>query len=322
MSLFGEARTERNSAQDGTGRRFWKVIGKLIQTTEMYSQFRNYVTLTKPKIILLLLITALGGMFLASNGVPEWTLILVVLGGGALGSGGANALNHYMDRDIDEKMARTRKRPVARGAIRPLNALVFGVALNICAFAILYTYANLLSALLTLGATLFYVFIYTMLLKRSTPQNIVIGGAAGAIPPMVGWAAVTGSLGLPAIYLFAVIFLWTPPHFWALALMLKDDYASASVPMLPVVAGVEKTKRHIFCYTLIVVASTVMFFTTGALSAVYLALAVALGAGFIYYAWQLWKGPGIEKAKPMYLYSLAYLALFFFVIMIDSLLPI
>lgn len=288
--------------------------------TEMYSHFRNYVTLTKPKIILLLLITALGGMFLASNGVPEWTLVLVVLGGGALGSGGANALNHYMDRDIDELMVRTRKRPVPRGAIRPLHALVFGVALNVFAFALLYTYANLLSAVLTLGATVFYVFIYTGLLKRTTPQNIVIGGAAGSIPPLVGWAAVTGGLALPAFYLFAVIFLWTPPHFWALALMLRDDYARAGVPMLPVVSGVDKTKRHIFIYTLIVVASTVLFFTTGALSAVYLALAVVLGAGFVYYAWQLLNGPGIENAKAMYLYSLAYLALLYLVIMFDSVL--
>ena len=297
-----------------------RVSVDLAQMTEFYNHCRNYVALTKPKILLLLLLTALGGMFLASNGAPEWTLVLVVLGGGALGSGGANALNHYMDRDIDERMVRTRKRPVPRGAIRPLHALVFGVALNVCAFALLYTYANLLSALLTLGATLFYVLVYTGLLKRTTPQNIVIGGAAGSIPPLVGWAAVTGTLALPAFYLFAVIFLWTPPHFWALALMLRDDYARAGVPMLPVVSGVAKTKRHIFIYTLIVVASTVLFFTTGALSAVYLALAVALGAGFIYYAWQLLNGPGIEKAKAMYLYSLAYLALFYLVIMFDSVL--
>ncbi len=297
-----------------------RVSVDLAQMTEFYNHFQNYVALTKPKILLLLLITALGGMFLASNGAPEWTLVLVVLAGGALGSGGANALNHYMDRDIDEQMVRTRKRPVPRGAIRPLHALVFGVALNVCAFALLYTYANLLSASLTLGATLFYVVVYTGLLKRTTPQNIVIGGAAGSIPPLVGWAAVTGGLALPAFYLFAVIFLWTPPHFWALALMLKDDYARAGVPMLPVVSGVDKTKKHIFIYTLIVVASTVLFFTTGALSAVYLALAVALGAGFIYFAWQLLNGPGIEKAKAMYLYSLAYLGLFYLVIMFDSIL--
>lgn len=293
----------------------------VVQTTELYGQIRNYVALTKPRIISLLLVTALGGMFLASKGVPHWSLVLVVLAGGALGSGGANALNQYLDRDIDERMLRTRKRPLARGAIRPINVLVFGVALNLCAFLLLYTYANLLSAVLTLGATLFYVFIYTVLLKRSTPQNIVIGGAAGSIPPLVGWAAVTGNIGLPAIFLFAVIFFWTPPHFWALALLLKDDYARAGVPMLPVVSGVDKTKKQIFSYTLFVVALTVVFFATGALSVAYLGLAAALGAGFVYYAWQLWKGPGIEKAKPMYLYSLAYLALFFLVIMFDSVLP-
>ncbi len=294
----------------------------MAQTIYLYSRFRNYVALTKPRIISLLLITALGGMFLATKGVPHWSLILVVLGGGALASGGANALNHYMDRDIDGQMIRTRKRPVARGAIKPLNALVFGVALNIAAFVLLFTYANLLSALLTLGATLFYVFIYTGLLKRSTTQNIVIGGAAGAIPPLVGWAAVTGDLGLPAFFLFAIIFLWTPPHFWALALLLKDDYARAGIPMLPVVAGVDKTKKQIYLYTLLVVALAIMIFATGELSAIYLGFAIALGAGFIYYAWQLWRQPGIDKAKPMYLYSLAYLALLFLAIMFDSVLPV
>ena len=294
----------------------------MAQTTEFYSQIRNYVALTKPRIISLLLVTALGGMFLASNGVPHWILIVVVLSGGALGSGGANALNHYMDRDIDEQMARTRNRPIARGAIKPHNALLFGVALNIAAFVLLFTFANLLSALLTLGATIFYVFIYTGLLKRATPQNIVIGGAAGAIPPMVGWAAVTGDLGLPAFFLFALIFFWTPPHFWALALLLKDDYASAGVPMLPVVAGVDKTKKQIFLYTLLVAALAIAFFATGELSVVYLIAAVMLGAGFIYCAWQLWNQPDIVKAKPMYLYSLAYLALLFLAIMVDSLLPL
>lgn len=293
----------------------------MVQTTDMYSQFRNYVALTKPRIISLLLITALGGMFLAAKGVPHWTLILVVLGGGALASGGANALNHYMDRDIDEQMARTRKRPVARGAVKPQNALIFGVALNVGAFALLFTFANLLSALLTLCATLFYIIIYTGLLKRSTPQNIVIGGAAGSIPPLVGWAAVTGNLDLPAFFLFAVIFFWTPPHFWALALMLKDDYARAGIPMLPVVAGVDKTKKQIFLYTLLVAALAIAFFATGQLSVVYLVAAAILGAGFIYYAWQLWRQPAIVKAKPMYLYSLAYLALLFLAVMVDSLLP-
>ena len=261
-------------------------------------------------------------MFLASNGVPHWILIVVVLSGGVLGSGGANALNHFMDRDIDEQMARTRNRPIARGAIKPQNALFFGVALNIAAFVLLFTFANLLSALLTLGATIFYIFVYTGLLKRATPQNIVIGGAAGSIPPMVGWAAVTGDLGLPAFFLFALIFFWTPPHFWALALLLKDDYASAGVPMLPVVAGVDKTKKQIFLYTLLVAALAIAFFASGELSVVYLIAAGMLGAGFIYCAWQLWNQPDIVKAKPMYLYSLAYLALLFLAIMVDSLLPL
>ena len=246
-------------AQRGLAAGIGEIDGLVARFTVYYSQFRNYVALTKPRIISLLLITALGGMFLAAKGVPHWTLILVVLGGGALASGGANALNHYMDRDIDEQMVRTRKRPLARGAVKPRNALIFGVALNLGAFALLFTYANLLSALLTLCATLFYIIIYTGLLKRSTPQNIVIGGAAGSIPPLVGWAAVTGNLGLPAFFLFAVIFFWTPPHFWALALLLKDDYARAGIPMLPVVAGVDKTKKQIFLYTLLVVALAIAF---------------------------------------------------------------
>ncbi len=298
-----------------------EIDGLVVRLPVYYSQFRNYVALTKPRIISLLLITALGGMFLAAKGVPDWTLILIVLGGGALASGGANALNHFMDRDIDEQMVRTSKRPLARGAIKPLNAMMFGIALNIVAFILLLTYANLLSALLTLGATLFYVFIYTGLLKRTTPQNIVIGGAAGAIPPLVGWAAVTESLALPAFYLFSVIFLWTPPHFWALALMLREDYAKVEIPMLPVVAGIDKTKKQILFYTLLVVAATILFFTTGALSAVYLSIAVVLGVGFIYFAWRLLREPGIEGAKPMYLYSLAYLGLLFLVIILDSVLP-
>lgn len=294
----------------------------MAQATGLRAHLRDYVALTKPKIVVLLLITALGGMFLASEGVPQFTLVLVVLGSGALAAGGANALNHFMDRDIDELMLRTQKRPVVRGAVSPQNALLFGVALNVVSFALLYTFANLLSAVLTLCATLFYIFVYTWLLKRSTPQNIVIGGAAGSIPPMVGWAAVTGNVGLPALYLFALIFFWTPPHFWALALLIKDDYARAGVPMLPVVKGVDKTKRDVLLYAILVAALAMLFFTTGVLSFVYLAAAAVLGAGFIFYAWQLWKGPGIEKAKPMYLYSLAYLALLFLVIMVDSVLPL
>ena len=230
------------------------MIGSAAASRSAQSTARAYIALTKPRIISLLILTALGGLFLASEGPPDALLTLVVLGGGALAAGGANALNHYLDRDIDGLMKRTASRPVVSGAVPPINAMWFGIALNVVAFVILGAFANPLSAVLTLSATLFYVFVYTKGLKRSTPQNIVIGGAAGAIPPMVGWAAVTGGVALPAVYMFAIIFFWTPPHFWALCLMIKDDYAEAGVPMLPVVAGVEETKLWILLYAVILVA--------------------------------------------------------------------
>ena len=282
------------------------------------SVLRAYVALTKPRIISLLVFTALGGMFLASRGVPDPLLTIIVLSGGALAAGGANALNHYLDRDIDRLMRRTATRPVVSGDIPPMNAMWFGIALNVVAFAILAWLVNPLSAVLTLSATLFYVFVYTMALKRSTPQNIVIGGAAGAIPPMVGWVAVTGSLDLPALYMFAIVFFWTPPHFWALSLLIKDDYSEAGVPMLPVVAGVSETKRSILLYTILLTALTAMFFTTRAVGWVYFVGALALGAGFIYSAYRLMRRPEIEGAKSTYLYSLAYLALLFTLMMVDS----
>ena len=282
------------------------------------SILRAYVTLTKPRIISLLVLTALGGLFLASEGMPDPLLTIVVLSGGALAAGGANALNHYLDRDIDRLMRRTATRPVASGSIPPMHAMWFGITLNVFAFVILGWLVNPLSAILTLSATLFYVFIYTMTLKRSTPQNIVIGGAAGAIPPMVGWVAVTGSLDLPALYMFAIVFFWTPPHFWALALLIKDDYSEAGVPMLPVVAGISETKRSILLYTVLLTALTAMFFTTRAVGWVYFVGALALGTGFVYSAYRLMRRPGIEGAKSTYLYSLAYLALLFMLMMIDS----
>ena len=215
------------------------------RATAARSVLRDYLSLCKPRIVLLLVFTALCGMFLAAGGPPDLTAALVVAGGGALASGGANALNHFLDRDIDARMRRTRNRPVPALRVQPRGALLFGIATNAIAFVLFATLVNPLSAALTLCATLFYVFVYTMGLKRSTPQNIVIGGAAGALPPVIGWTAVTGSLGLPAAYMFAIIFFWTPPHFWALALLLKDDYARAGVPMLPVVMGVAETKRNI-----------------------------------------------------------------------------
>lgn len=294
------------------------MIGSAAVSRSAQSTARAYIALTKPRIISLLILTALGGLFLASEGPPDALLTLVVLGGGALAAGGANALNHYLDRDIDGLMKRTASRPVVSGTVPPLNAMWFGIALNAVAFVLLAALANPLSAVLTLSATLFYVFVYTKGLKRSTPQNIVIGGAAGAIPPMVGWAAVTGGLALPAVYMFAIIFFWTPPHFWALCLMIKDDYAEAGVPMLPVVAGVEETKLWILLYTVILVALTALFALTGAVGTVYLASALALSLAFVWFAWRLTRKPGIEGAKAAYLYSLAYLALLFAAIMVDS----
>ncbi len=290
----------------------------IAQVATSQTLIRDYIALTKPRIVVMLLMTALGGMFLAAKGTPQASVMLTVLLAGALASGGANALNQWLDRDIDGDMFRTRQRPMVVGRIPPNHAVVFGIGLNIVAFVLLAALVNPLSAVLTVGATLFYIFVYTKGLKRTSAQNIVIGGAAGAIPPVVGWVAVTGSVGLPAIYLFAIIFFWTPPHFWALALLLKDDYARAKVPMLPVVAGVRETKKSILLYTVLMLALTMMFFTTGAVGLVYVSASTVLGVVFIYYAWRLWRRPNIEGAKPLYLYSLLYLALLFLAIVIDS----
>ena len=280
----------------------------------------SYIALTKPKIIVLLLITALGGLFLASDGFPDPVIATAVLVGGSLAAGGANSLNHFWDRDIDAKMKRTTNRPVASGVVAPANALVFGAILNLMAFGLLYYYANLLSALLTLSATLFYLFVYTMILKRTTPQNIVIGGAAGSIPPVVGWAAVTGNILDPApLFLFLIVFFWTPPHFWALSLILKDDYANAGVPMLPVVSGVPATKTQIFIYTWILLAllvATVYFVEE--LGIIFGISAIVLSAGFIGATWLLKRRDSIELAMPIYLYSMAYLALLFMVMVVES----
>ena len=278
----------------------------------------DYLTLTKPPIIMLLLITAAGGMFLAAEGIPSLQTLALVGAGGALGAGGANALNHFLDQDIDALMSRTVRRPVASNRISPMSALAFGIALNAGAFFVLAYWVNLLAASLTLSATLFYVLVYTGWLKRNTPQNIVIGGAAGAIPPMVGWAAVTGGLDLPALYLFSIVFFWTPPHFWALALLIQKDYQKAGVPMLPVVVGEERTAQNIFMYSLALVALTLLFSATDAVGLVYLAAAAALGAVFIIFAWNLKREHTVRKARHLYLFSLLYLALLFAVMLADS----
>ncbi|HEX9267946.1 MAG TPA: heme o synthase [Candidatus Limnocylindria bacterium] len=282
---------------------------------------RDLISLTKPAIMSLLLLTALGGMFLAQRGVPSFGLLAATLIGGAAASGGAASLNHYFDRDIDERMRRTRKRPLPAHRISTGVAIWWGIALNVVAFTVLAVFTNLLAAALALGGTVFYILVYTIWLKRSTAQNIVIGGAAGAIPPLVGWAAITGSLDLAAWLLFAIIFFWTPAHFWALALLIRDDYERAGVPMLPVVRGDEATAWNILAYAASLLPLTLLLFIIGGLGYLYLAAAIILGALFIGYAFRLLRGGAIRRramARAVYLYSLLYLALLFVAIMVDS----
>ena len=278
----------------------------------------DYLTLTKPPIISLLLVTAVGGMFLAAQGVPSLTTLLLVCAGGALGAGGANAINHFLDQDIDALMSRTSQRPVPGNRISPPRALAFGIGLNVAAFLVLATNVNVWAAVLTLAATLFYVFIYTGWLKRTTPQNIVIGGAAGSIPPVVGWVAVTGGFELPALYLFAIIFFWTPPHFWALSLLIQKDYERAGIPMLPVVAGKERTIQNIAGYSVVLVALSLLFGFTNAVGFVYVGVAAGLGIFLLFLAWQLHRDQTSRRARHLYLYSLLYLALLFVGMMADS----
>lgn len=282
-------------------------------------KFRGYVSLTKPRIMVLLLVTAMTGLFLGEQGVPSFTLVIAVLIGGAFASGGASSINHYLDRDIDSKMNRTKNRPIPSKRTSPVEALLFGVVLNALGFLVLIYWGNLLSAILAMTGTLFYVFVYTMLLKRNTPQNIVLGGAAGAIPPLVGYAAATGTVSISGIYLFLIIFFWTPPHFWSLALMIKDDYERAGIPMLPVVKGVAHTKRSIFAYTVFLIGLTLGFAWMEGMGWIYFISSLGLGSVFVYYAWVLLRR-GTERAtKRMYLYSLAYLFLLFGAVMLDAL---
>ncbi|MBI2166130.1 MAG: protoheme IX farnesyltransferase [Chloroflexi bacterium] len=286
-----------------------------------FAKVSDYVTLTKPRIVLLLLVTALAAMFLAAQSVPPLSLMILVLGAGALAAGGANALNHYLDRDIDQQMHRTRHRPVPSKRIGPHSALIFGILLNLLALLIFSLWVNPLSGVIAVGATLFYVLVYTVWLKRSTPQNIVIGGAAGAVPPLVGWAAVTGGVSLPALYLFAIIFFWTPPHFWALALLLRDDYARAGVPMLPVVTSPEETSRQIFLYTLLLTAVTILFHLTGRTGWIYLTSALLLGALFLALAGYLLRSNSARGARAVFYYSMVYLSAIFAALVVDTLVP-
>src|SRR2546421_2121626 len=277
----------------------------------------DYVSLAKPRIIPLLLITALGGMMMAQRGWPSTGLVLLTLLGGALAAAGAGAINCWIDRDLDREMLRTRRRPLPDGGIARSHALLFGIVLGLAAFVLLAFWVNVLAATLAISGLLFYVFVYTLWLKRSTVQNIVIGGAAGAIPPVVGWAAVTHRVDLTAVYLFAVIFLWTPPHFWALALRLKGDYARAQVPMLPVVRGEAAPRRQIVVYTLVLVAVTLVVVVTGALGLLYLAGAAVLGGVFIALAGVNLRNQRQRGCRLLFHYSIADLGLLFAVMVAD-----
>ena len=286
------------------------------------SLLADLVTLTKPRIISLLLVTTVAPMFITPAGLPSASLVFWVILGGYLMAGGANAINMWFDRDIDDKMSRTRLRPIPAGRIPATLGLAFGIGLGLVAFAVFWYRVNPLSAWLALAGLLFYVFIYTIWLKRSSPQNIVIGGAAGAFPPLVGWAAVTGRLDLAAIYLFAIIFYWTPPHFWALALIKRAEYAKAGVPMMPVVRGEDRTKFEMLAYTLMLFPLTLMPAFFGALGAFYGIAAALLGARLLWYCIRLLREKSITPlAWRMYRYSLLYLALLFVAMGIDRALP-
>jgi heme o synthase len=284
------------------------------------SRAAAYVALTKPRIIELLLVTTVPTMVVADRGLPHLGLIVATVLGGTMAAGGANAINMYVDRDIDKVMHRTRNRPLVTGVIEPRNALIFAVGLEIAAFLFLWGTVNLLSAALAVSATLFYVFVYTLWLKRTSSHNIVIGGAAGAVPVLVGWSAVTNRLDWAPIVLFAVIFYWTPPHFWALAIKYREDYAAADVPMLPAVASLRTTASRIVVYTLVLWALTVAFSPVAGMGHLYLASAIVLGAVFMALAVQLLRNATPAAAMRLFAYSITYITLLFGAIAADQLL--
>ena len=288
-----------------------KDIGVVRQT------IANYVDLMKPHVTVLLLGVTAAAMAIANQGLPPLGLTLVTLLGGAMAAGSANCINCYIDRDIDQLMGRTQRRSLPSGRVEPRQALIFGIMLGMASFIILAAFVNLLSAVLAFSAILFYVFVYTMWLKRSTVQNIVIGGAAGAVPVLVGWAAITNSLSLPAIWLFAIIFFWTPPHFWALSLLIQKDYEKAGIPMLPVVKGEAETRRQILLYSLLLLAITLVLFVMGAMGYFYLAGAVILGGGLVYLAIRLWRDQSKKWARRLFWYSNMYLAAIFAIMVLD-----
>jgi protoheme IX farnesyltransferase len=279
----------------------------------------GYVALTKPRIIELLLVTTVPTMFVAERGLPSVWLMVATVVGGTLAAGGANAVNMVVDRDIDGLMERTMHRPLVRGVMTPRAALVFAVSIEVAAFAWLFATVNLLSAVLAVSATFFYVFVYTLWLKRTTTQNIVIGGAAGAVPVLVGWSAVTETLAWPPVILFLMIFFWTPPHFWALAIRYRDDYRAASVPMLPSVVSIEETVRKMILYTLVLVALTVVFSLVADMGAVYLVSALVLGAAFGAMVEAVRRRPTERTAMRLFSFSITYVTLLFGAMVVDVL---
>ncbi len=288
------------------------------------SRVSAYVALTKPRIIELLLVTTLPTMVVAQQGLPPVWLMVVTMLGGSLAAGGANAINMVVDRDIDALMPRTKNRPIVTGAVTPTAALVFAIILEIAAFAVLWSAVNLLSAVLAVTATAFYVFVYTMWLKRTSTQNIVIGGAAGAVPVLVGWAAVQNRLGWAPLLLFAVIFVWTPPHFWALAIRYRDEYAAVDVPMLPAVASHKSTSRQITIYTVAVWVISLVFAPFAHMGPLYIVTATVLGAAFLYYSVALQRGDANDKettarAMRLFHYSITYVTVLFAVMAVDQL---
>ena len=280
---------------------------------------RDFLMLTKPVVVLLLLVTTFAGMVIGAQAWPPINLVFWTMLGGFMAAGGSGAINQYIDRYDDTKMQRTQKRPIPAGRMTPAEGLAFGVAMTLASFYVMVAYVNFLAAMLSLAGIIYYVLIYSIFLKKTTVQNIVIGGGAGAIPPLVGWAAATGSLNVPSLFLFAVVFMWTPPHFWALALVRRKDYARAGVPMLPVIRGEKETRWQIFLYTIELVGLTLLLPVFGLGGSIYLVGAALLGAWLLYAAWKVWKQGGNKLAWKMYRYSSMYLAFIFIVLMIDRL---
>ncbi|MEO8971524.1 MAG: heme o synthase [Ktedonobacteraceae bacterium] len=277
----------------------------------------NYVDLMKPHVTVLLLGVTLAAMAIAQRGMPSLALVIPTLLGGAMAAGSANCINCYIDRDIDQIMGRTQRRSLPAGRVEPGQALIFGILLGVGAFCVLTAFVNLLSAVLACSAILFYVFVYTLGLKRTSMQNIVIGGAAGAVPVLVGWVAVTNSLSLTAIWLFAIIYYWTPPHFWALSLLIQKDYEKAHIPMLPVVMGEAETRRQILLYSFLLLATTLILFVMGAMGYFYLIGAIMLDGGLLYLAFRLWHDQSKKWARTLFWYSNIYLAAIFALMVLD-----